>query len=308
MTVQYLRKVNLIVGNASGKGLDLSDLHIKFTVWSATTQSPKHTNIRVYNVSDATAKSIQKEFQQVFLQAGYGDNFGQIFSGSIKQVRKGRENATDTFIDIIAADGDEAYGWAVVNTTLAAGCSQSDYHNALLQPMAIFGVNAGYTPKFSATKLPRGKVCYGMARDYMRDLASASGTHWSVQDGRLCMIPISGYLPGTTVVLTSDTGMVGMPTQTVDGIIVKCLLNPNIRPGSRIQINNASIQQAQLSVDYTATNYFPSLDDDGFYKVYAMTQTGDTRGPNFYTEMICAGVNGTAPLTSTYTNAVASGS
>nr|WP_260436758.1 hypothetical protein [Burkholderia sp. Bp9011] len=284
----------------------MSELHIRFAIWSATTQSPKHTTIRVYNVADVTAKRLQQEFQQVFLQAGYGDNFGLIFGGAIKQIRKGRENATDTFIDIIAADGDEAYNWSVVNTTLAAGWSQADYHGALMQSMASYGVTAGYVPNFAATKLPRGKVCYGMARDYMRQLAGATGTQWTIRDGQLHMVPVTGYLPNQAVVLTSDTGMVGVPTQTVDGILVKCLLNPNIIPGSRIQINNASIQQAALSVDYTATNYFPSLDDDGMYKVYAMTQAGDTRGPAFYTDMICAAVNGTQPLTSTYTNAVVS--
>ena len=307
MTAQFIRRVSLIVGNASGQGLDLSQLHIKFSISSATTQSPKHTTIRVYNVSTATANSIQQEFTQVFLQAGYDGNLGQIFGGAIKQVRKGRENATDTFIDIIAADGDQVYNWAVVNTTLAAGWSQTDYHNALIQTMSSYGVKAGYTPQFSPAQLPRGKVMYGMARDNMRALAGASGTQWTVRDGQLHMVPFNGYMPGQSVVLTSDTGMVGVPTQTVDGIIVKCLLNPNITPGSQIQINNASIQQAALSVDYTATNYFPSLDADGFYKVYALSQTGDTRGPNFYSEMICAGVNGTAPLSSTYVNAVASG-
>lgn len=307
MTQQWLRRVSLIVGSATGKGLDLSDLHVTFRINSATTQSPKHSVIRVYNVADATAKSIQQEFKQVFLQAGYGDNFGLIFSGAIKQVRKGRENATDTYIDLIAADGDEAYNWSVVNTTLAAGWTQSDCHRAMLQSMAQYGIAAGFSPTFAPTQMPRGKVCYGMSRDYLRTLADASGTQWSVQNGQLQMVPIDGVLPGDAIVLTSSTGMIGNPVQTVDGIIVKSLLNPNIKPGRRIQINNASIQQAALSTDYTATNYFPSLDDDGFYKVYALANSGDTRGQDFYSEMICVGLNGTAPLTSTFTNAVTSG-
>lgn len=307
MTQQFIRRVSLIVGNAGGQGLDLSDLHIKFSIWSATTQSPKHTAIRVYNVSDSTAKQLQQEFQQVFLQAGYGDNFGLIFGGAIKQIRKGRENATDTFVDIIAADGDAAYNFATINTTLAAGWTATDAYNAILLSLNPYGVTAGYAPAFPLTKGARGKSMYGMTRDFLRELSDSTGTQWTIQDGQLHMVPINGYRPDESVVLTSDTGMIGVPTQTVDGILVKCLLNPNIIPGSRIQINNASIQQAALSVDYTATNYFPSLDDDGFYKVYAMTQTGDTRGPAFYTDMICAGVNGTQPLTSTYTNAVVSG-
>ncbi|MGA4275569.1 phage protein [Ralstonia nicotianae] len=306
MTQQWIRRVSLIVGDDGGQGLDLSELHIQFSIWSATVQSPKHTVMRVYNVSGTTAKTIQKEFTQVSLQAGYGDNFGQVFAGSIKQVRKGRANATDTFIDIVAADGDMPYNFAVMNTTLAAGWTAADVYNAILLSLRPYGVTAGYVPDFPSTKGIRGKTMYGMTRDCLREFAQSIGAMWSINNGKLDIIPINGYLPGDAVELTSATGMVGVPTQTVDGILVKCLLNPNIRPGGRLKIDNASIQQATLSTDYTATNYFPSLDDDGFYKVYAMNQTGDTRGQNFYTDLICTGVNGTAPLTATYTNAVVS--
>jgi hypothetical protein len=307
MAQQYLRRVSLIVGDSAGNGLDLSDLHIRFSVWSATVQTPKHANIRIYNVSDATANTIRNEFTAVFLQAGYDGSYGQIFGGTIKQMRKGRESATDTFVDILAADSDEAYNWAVVNTTLAAGWTQTDYHKALLQTMASYGVKAGYTPEFSDKALPRGKVLFGMTRDNMRALAGAAGSQWTVQDGQLHIVPTDAVMPGDAIVLTAQTGMIGIPTQTVDGIVVRSLLNPNIQPGRRLQLDNASIQQAQFGADYTAINNYPSLDADGFYKVYAVSQTGDTRGTNFYSEMICAAVNGTAPLTSTYTNAVVNG-
>ena len=307
MAQQWLRKMSLIVGDPSGKALDLSDLHIIFNVWSATTQSPRHANIRIYNVADSTVLALQQEFTQVFLQAGYDGSFGLVFSGSIAQARRGRENATDTFVDLIAADSDEAYNWSVVNTTLAAGWSQTDYHQALMQTMSGYGVSAGYTPDFSAAQLPRGKVLYGATRDYMRQLAGAAGSQWTIQNGQLHMIPIDSVMPGETIVVTSATGMVGMPTQTVDGIIVKTLLNPNIQPGRQIKLDNKSIQTAQISVDYKAVNNFPSIDDDGLYKIYALHVSGDTRGQNFYSEMICTALNGTEPLSSTYNNAVIDG-
>lgn len=317
MTQQFIRKVSLIVGDSGAQGLDLSELHIRFTIWCATIQSPKHTVIRVYNLSDDTVKRMQKEFTRVFLSAGYGDGIAQIFSGSIKQIRRGRENATDTFVDIIAADGDTAYNFATLNTTLAAGWTATDVYNAILLSLKPYGVTAGYAPTFPPTKGTRGKSMYGMTRDFLRELANSAGSYWSIQDGRLNIIPISGYIPGPAQVVTNKTGMIGVPTQTVDGIIVKSLLNPNIIPGGRIQIDNASVQQIQFDVSYGAVNNFydpnnasknTGLDADGLYKVYALTMTGDTRGQDFYSDMICAAVNGTAPLTSNYTNAVASGS
>ena len=57
--------------------------------------------------------------------------------------------------------------------------------------------------------LPRGKVMYGMARKYMRDTAKQTGTSWSIQDGKVQMVPVRGYLPGEAVVLTAETGLVG---------------------------------------------------------------------------------------------------
>jgi hypothetical protein len=317
MTAQFIRKVSLIVGDSSTQGLDLSQLHIRFSILSASVQSPKHTSIRVYNLSDTTVKRMQKEFTRVFLSAGYGDNVGQIFAGSIKQIRRGRENATDTFVEIIAADGDTAYNFATVNATLSAGWTATDVYKALLASLSPYAITAGYAPAFPATKGARGKAMYGMTRDYLRELADSVGASWNVQDGRLNIIPIAGYLPGPVPVITDKTGMIGVPVQTVDGITVKSLLNPGIVPGGRIQINNASVQQIQLNVSYQAVNNFytnndpnqnAGLDADGFYKVYALNMHGDTRGVDFYSEMICAAVNGTAPLTSTYTNAVASGS
>lgn len=314
MTQQWLRQCSLVVGDSGTQGIDLSQLHIRFTIWSASIQSPKHTVIRVYNLAPDTIKRMQKEFTRVFLSAGYGDNVAQIFGGSIKQIRIGRENATDTFVDIIAADGDTAYNFATINATLAAGWAATDVYNAILLSLKPYGVTAGYAPTFPATKGTRGKSMYGMTRDYLRELANSVGSYWYIQDGRLNIIPIAGYIPGPAQVITDKTGMVGVPVQTVDGITVKCLLNPAIIPGARIQIDNASVQQVQFDVSYGALNNFydpnnasknTGLDADGLYKVYALTMSGDTRGNDFYSDMICAAVNGTTPLTSGYTNAVA---
>jgi hypothetical protein len=52
------------------------------------------------------------------------------------------------------------------------------------------------------------------------------------------------------VVLTADTRLIGMPTQTMDGIMVKCLLNPLLLVNGRIKLDNASIQLAAQSPAY----------------------------------------------------------
>lgn len=290
---QYLRKLQLIVfGNDLG-GIDLSALRIKFVVKRSDTMTPNVADIRVYNLQEETALRIRKEFTKVILQAGYEDNYGVIFQGNIKQVILGRESATDTFIDIVAGDGDRAYNFAIVNATIAKGSTQADQVSAAVAAMAPKGVTAGHLGELPDNQLPRGKVMYGNARNYLRDTAQSTDHSWSIQDEKITFVAKKAYLPGERVVLTSKTGMIGTPQQTNEGVNVKCLLNPNIKIASRIQIDNASIARFKinLSVPNSAANIPAPLTADGVYYVLVAEHSGDTRGVEWYTSLICLNID-----------------
>lgn len=294
ITDQYLRKVSLLVTSAD-TAVEFGSFRIKFRVSQSDIETPNTATIRIYNLSEATERQLSesKEFTRVILQAGYKEgNFGTIFDGTIKQFRRGRENPTDTYFDILAADADIPYNFGIVNSTLAAGSTMQDRVEASAQAA---GVVIGSVPDFGANQLPRGKVLFGMARDVFRNAANTSLTSWSLQNGKLVMIPITSYLPGEAVVLTSKTGMVGMPEQTNDGIKIKSLLNPKLLIGTRVQINNADVQRALFSTQFTAINIPPSIAADGFYKVLVVEHVGDTRGQEWYSDMVCLVVNSSAP-------------
>lgn len=295
--IQFIRRCNLIVSSAAGSGIDLSNLRIVFKIKKADAQTPNTAEIRVYNLAEETEKRIRKEFQNITLQAGYESNYGLIFNGNIKQIRTGRENGTDTFIDIAAADGDEAYNFAVVNTTLAAGSRQEDQISAATSSMAKKGVSTGHIDATGANKLPRGKVMYGMARNYLRQSAVASNTSWSIQDGKVQFVALTGVLPNQAVLLTSKTGLVGQPEQTNDGIKARCLLNPMLRIGGKVQINEKDVAEAKLpDTDKDAQANKPAkIEADGVYRLLVVEHSGDTRGNDWYSDLICLGVDETAP-------------
>lgn len=302
---QYLRKCTLIVFGQDRNGLDLSKLRIKFSVKRSDTMTPNVADIRVYNLALETALQIRKEFTKVILQAGYDGNYGVIFSGNIKQVILGRESATDTFIDIIAGDGDHAYNFAVVATTLSKGSKQADQVGAAIQSMTPKGVTAGHLGEFPTEALPRGKTMWGNARNYLRDAALTSDKSWSIQDEKVTFIPKKSYLPGERVILTSKTGMIGTPEQTNEGVNVKCLLNPVIAIGGRVQIDNKSIQEFKidLSVPNSPANIPPPLTADGVYYVLVVQHSGDTRGRDWYTSLVCLNIDVTTnPINSVQTN------
>ena len=88
---QWLRRCSLLVGPKEGDALELGELRVAFTVKVSEQETPNSASIRVYNLSEATAGRIRKEFTRVILQAGYQGNCSVIFDGNITKVALGQE-------------------------------------------------------------------------------------------------------------------------------------------------------------------------------------------------------------------------
>jgi hypothetical protein len=323
---QWGRQLSIIIADQSGQGTELivpsdangNTLHVTFTVRHLVIHTPSTLILRIYNLSEQTAGVLsalgvniqESNFGtsngQVVVKAGYSGNYGTIFTGGVRFVRKGRENPTDTYVDIYAATWDLPTNWGVVNITLKEGHAQTDIAKAAVKSMASDGYpvsmgtppNAlnGTVPVQPPTASPRGRALYGNARDILRDLAAGHDNTWSfAEDGTLNFLPRTAYAPGDAVVLTSYTGMIGLPQLTDNGVKVRCLLNPVIKVGTRLQIDNKSIQQPAPNLVLSAkANIFPSLDADGFYKVLWVDHSGDNRGLNWYSDMICISIDPSA--------------
>lgn len=299
MTDQFLRKIGLYVSDTSGNVIDLSQFEIVFEVDQADTETPDTAKIRILNLAESTVRQVKKEFQTVRLQAGYENgNYGTIFSGQIAQFRSGRLDAKDTFLDIMAGDGDKAFQFAVVNKTLAAGSTQQDRMNAVAESFKKYDVT--YDEKGSPVPgtggiLPRGKVLFGLAKDQMRSVTETSDSTWTIQDGQVVITPLTGYREGEVVVLNSGTGMIGVPVATENGVEVECLLNPNLKIGTRLQINNSDINQTQINQQgfprYTDLSFVASTANDGIYRSLVIGHRGDVRGSQWTTSITCLAVN-----------------
>lgn len=303
---QWTRRVGLIVF-AGERGMDLSAFRIRFSVQNADVESPNSCAIRVYNLSRDTVARIRGEFSSVTLNAGYeGGDYGVIFQGSIKQFRIGRENATDTYLDILAADGDIGYNQGIINTSFKSGSTQAQMIEAIAKGMP--DVNGVDTSSFLTTKqyTPniRGTVMFGMARARLRNIASNLDASWSIQDGKVVFLDNTGYRDGEAVVINVNTGMVGMPEQTDGGIRVSCLLKSRLRIGNLLRLNNEEIRRLyqqnpnQAPVPYnqwTGIQFMAPLSPDGTYRAFVVEHEGDSRGNMWQTNIICLAVDLSAP-------------
>lgn len=298
------RQLSLTVTGPIQPTLDLSQFRVKFEIKQSDFQTPNEAIIRVYNLKKDTIASLQNEYTGVTLKAGYQDptTFGLIFTGTIKQTRAGKERNVDSFIDISASDGDLELLDGFMNVSTDKGLpSDEEWANIV----AAMGLKLGYTMNIPPSVSARGKVKFGMARDFARQFAETYNARWSVQNGSVNLIPLNGYLPGQAVKLNSDTGLIGVPEVTDGGVRVTSLLNPNIVCGGLLQINNQDILGGFLSgpllrLPGNKINQLPGFlpiipPGDGFYKVLVAEHHGDTRGHDWYTEVICISVSIASP-------------
>lgn len=302
MTRQYLRSYRVSISGSSGTVTVQSlsgdpGLRCRFKVTQSDLKTPNSAYITINNLSEATAQGIvTKEYDKVTLEVGYGENLAKIFSGSIVQRRKGRESPTDTYLEIIARDGIEGYSYGVASKTLAAGHTFLDQVNAVLDALAPFGIIKGFIADLGNIKMPTGVTLFGMAHEVLDDIAAATGTTWSIQNNALTMIKNDSVIPGGVTVLNSNTGLIGMPAQTLNGIEAKCLLNPQLVAGSTVQIDQKSVQQARLS---TSTAAGPeneilksiSIAADGLYRLLFVDHEGDSRGTEWYSNLTCVALS-----------------
>lgn len=297
MTQQYLRALRVVIGNAD-EAYDFSDLHCRFQVKNADVQTLKTLDLTIYNVSKDMANRIgQKEFTRVEVSAGYQGNIGLIFQGDLTMIRLGKENATDTYVSIQAADGDQAFNWGVSNWTLDEGHLPDDRYRRFLQDLSPFGIVQGYKPPFTQNPSVDAYPCYGMTRDHLRVLADSQNCRWSIENGMLNFLPIQSVYPGIVPLITPASGLIGSPIQTLDGIEFKCLLNPQIKAGGQVNLGDSNINTMSVTGKFQNVVSVPSLDGAGAYKVCQCVHTGDSRGNSWYTSCICVAVDGTAPLT-----------
>jgi len=297
-----------VLNQAGTKGLDLSGMQFKFQTQQSDSESPNSVVIRVYNLKSETVTKIGGEFSYVVLQAGYEDGpYGVVFQGQVRQWRLGKEKNTDTYLDILASDGDEWYNFGAVSTSIEVGStSPVAQANAILaggqaDGASMHGVQPGYLAAESfadaqgnQTALSRGKVFFGAARVAMRSVVQSYGSTYNINNGRINIIPLTGYLPSTPVELNSRTGLIGRAEQTIDGVKFRALLNPLLTPGGLVKIDNKSLnatlqQDANNPRPYnqrTGITSLASINADGLYRIYVAEFIGNTRGQEWYVDLI----------------------
>lgn len=265
----FNRRLDLLVDDGDGEGLDLSAFRVAFKVEKTPLAEPNKATISIYNLTADTANQLMKEFKTVTLQAGYQETYGVVFKGNITHASFGKPTAVETILTLECGDGERGYNFGMINKTLAAGATAKDRQALLAEGL---NVEVGHSDTKNDIKSSRGAVFFELARDFMRKEKATTGTDISVQDEILQFVDVEGTTPLQAVLLSSDTGLIGSPTRGEEVINVKCLLNPVLKIGGRIKIDEQGAGIDQFN---------------GTYKILKITFSGDTEGNEWYADLVC---------------------
>jgi len=236
MSEQFGRVARLVLGS-NGSGVDLSGLRIRFVITKTSASTANEAKIEVYNVSPEHSSLFIKAGTDILLMAGYEGNEQMIFTG---QVRRGtrRVEGVDRILVIESGDGDSAIDSATVNKTLEKGCTNDDIAS---ECQAAMGVPTGHTDKLDDKPHARGKTVSGKASEVMDRVVVRHDAQWSIQDGQLVMLKGDNTRPNAVWLISDDTGMLGSPEETEDGLKVSTLLNPAYLIGGVAKVESVYI-------------------------------------------------------------------
>ncbi len=156
-----------------------------------------------------------------------------IFIGTIYDAWADYNAAPDVAFNIIANAGLDALVKPVDAISFKGSVAVSQIMRGLADKMELTFENDGVdvqlsNPYFPGTALMQARAC-----------ARAANIYYRVDNGVLAIWPKDGARAGVIPLISPQTGMVGYPALNSSGMSVRCLFNPDIRPGGEVQIQSA---------------------------------------------------------------------
>lgn len=264
---QYGRRWQVELINDEG-ALIVDKLRVGFEVDKTISEKPNPAIVRIWNLNrDNINKLLSNEFKRLVLSVGYQE-LRPIFSGDITKIKVIRDGV-DFILEVECGDGFKDYTSARSSVTLKAGATDEDVLKELQKTMP--GVRKGTVDVPNKRKLTRGKVLSGDTRTILKKIAANNNADWSIQDGELVFLPRDKVLDSEAVLLSQDTGLIGTPEQTDDGLELTCLLNPLIQIGGLVRLESI-------------LEFF-----NGEYKIVKLVHSGNSMDSEWHSKMTVVG-------------------
>ena len=314
--------------------LDVSNLHCVFEVHKKRDEGGSYAVVKIYNLNSQTEQKLITEGDRLIIEAGYkgltkqdhlvdidtGEpwvtqvdtrktamdaddgvqvtigtepaRYGKIFDGKITWPSRSKESNVDYVLTLMAIDGDDPLNLNYISKTVGKGLNQRQILETVSKDSETKIPTNVISDNLSPQRLPRGKGFFGSPRDYIRDVCRGNAASYYIEDGQLNTYRLQDVPANEAMVVTPQTGLIGMPSQTQYGVDFKMLLNPAVKLQTMIKIQGSEVNETTVTPGEQQT----PLDDEWIYQAIEVTHRGDTRGNDWYTEVVGISRYGTGSI------------
>lgn len=252
MANELFKRIALLKIGPSAKGVSTSldslspklykGYRIAFNIGKSSESKPNCSKIEIYNLSPKSRSELESVGLSAALEVGYEGLDGQplmaqIFIGDIKRVKSERKGP-DVVTTLEAGDAEVA----ITETTIEASFAPNTTTTTVIGSLAKkLDVAVGTIMPGLAGLFENGLSLSGLVSDHLDTLTKKTGLEWNVTDGELNILEPSVPTPETAVLVSADSGLIGIPSKRETGVEFESLINPLIKPGRAISLVSNAI-------------------------------------------------------------------
>lgn len=254
-------------------------LHIQFTCTQSIGSKQNSGTVTLTNLSKARRNMLGEEYDKLTLEVGYKDSGPSVLlKGNIRDVSHAK-TSPDITTTVTVGDGDKAFKEGKASKTFPAGTKPKEIVEYLRKQMP--GLQKGEIKGLDdlpATKRPT--TVYGYAYRELDTLGRQHGFYWSVQNEKFQAVKSDEHLGGN-ILISEETGMLGVPTVTDKGCTVTTLIIPGLTPGKTIDVRSDFLDTgAGKGKEKRSTDA-----GGGLFRIASISYSGASRSDDFQAEI-----------------------
>ena len=240
-------------------GLLISQHRLGFTINRRSDRTADDGTVDIYNLARPTEQQIFDRGREISVEAGYGGQVGLIFEGRsqrverVRRVSGGVARITRVHLSDALHTPAPAGGRPIGGVTSRSYAGAQPVRQVAADLMADAGLAAGALDAIPASADVTNWAYTGQATDALGALLRSVGcAFWA--DGAVIQVRRQGAAsrgdaPG--FLISAETGMIGSPKDTDEGVEVAMLLNPAIQLGSGLRVVSVNTNGDFVVVELT---------------------------------------------------------
>jgi len=268
--------------NPVGNPFDPEPLQITFETYQTIQQGFWYCDIVIYNLNSPLEQQVLLQGMTVTLDAGYqGQPYGTIFKGSLLQPLWERENGTDDKLTLHCVCGLVEVNNNFIAQTIAGGLSQRQIV-AQMAAACHFPLDSSNVDELSSSKQTRASTYFGQPGEFFQDIADFNNANLWFSNMAVNIRNLRQQTEIPTLSYGPDSGLIGTPKQTQDGVVMTVNLDARVQLMTQVQLQEGVIIS---QLPRNIPSYPTILDANGLYIVGAVKHFGDSRGNSWDTEI-----------------------